>query len=110
MDRRYTYIRKFVMEATLEQQKTATSPKLTCLITGKVRPTNENYLAKKAESRGVSVEQFAQHYTCKQAVKRLRAGMSVEQARQELGSDVTTPISPETVKVILRLNGKAKRQ
>lgn len=96
------------MEATLEQQK-ATSPKLTCLITGKVRPTNESYLAKKAESRGVSVSQFAEYYACKQAVKRLRAGMSVEQARQELNSEVTTPVSDETVQSILRLNGKMKR-
>ena len=98
------------MEATLEQQQTATSPKLTCLITGKIRPTNENYLAKKAENRGVSVEQFTENYACKQAVKRLRAGMSVDQARQELASEVTTPVSDETVKTILRLNGKTKRQ
>ena len=99
------------MQATAEQQtksRKSTSPKLTCIITGKVRPTNEKYLASKAEKKGVSVQEFAQYYAGKQAVKRLRAGMSVEDVRQELNAEVTTPVSPETVEKILRLNGKTK--
>jgi hypothetical protein len=98
------------MEATLEKQQKTNSPKLICIITGKVRPTNEKYLAEKAESRGVGMDQFIQYYACKQAVKRLRAGMSVEQVRQELDSEVTTPVLDETVQSILRLNGKTKGQ
>jgi hypothetical protein len=56
------------------------------------------------------MDQFIQYYACKQAVKRLRAGMSVEQVRQELDSEVTTPVLDETVQSILRLNGKTKGQ
>ena len=99
------------METTVQEQTTQTktaSPKLTCIITGKTRPTNDKYLASKAAQRGTSVEQFTQYYTCKQAVKRLRAGMSVAEVRQELGAEVTTPVSDGTVKGILRLNGKTK--
>jgi len=99
------------MEATVqqvEQTNKATTPQLTCIITGKTRPTNEKYLRSKAEMKGVSVEDFTRYYASKQAVKRLRAGMSVEQTRQELGTEVTTPVSEGTVKGILRLNGKSK--
>ena len=99
------------MQATVEQQtktRKSSSPQLTCIITGKTRPTNDRYLKSKAEKRGVSVEDFTRYYASKQAVKRLRAGMSVEQVRQELDADVTTPVSDGTVKGILRLNGKTK--
>ena len=98
------------METTLQETKKrqSTSPKLTCLITGKVRPSNEKYLASKAEKKGVSVEYFTQTYVCKQAVKRLRAGMSVEAVRAELDAEVTTPISSEQLQDILRINGKSK--
>lgn len=98
------------MEATLQEPKKrrSTSPKLTCLVTGKVRPSNENYLASKASKKGVSVEYFTQNYVCKEAVKRLRAGQTVEQVRAELEADVTTPVSDEQVAQILKLNGKSK--
>ena len=99
------------MEATLEQKpkvRKSTSPKLTCVITGTTRPTNENYLKSKADKKGISVKDFALHYTSKQAVKRLRAGQSVADVRQELNAEVTTPISDETLKNILRYNGKSK--
>ena len=99
------------METSVEQPQVrkSTSPKLTCVITGTTRPTNEKYLRSKAEKKGASIEQFVQYYACKQAVKRLRAGMSVEDARRELGAEVTTPVSEGTVKGILRLNGKSKK-
>ena len=99
------------MEATVQEQQTAkkpTSPKLTCVVTGKTRPSNERYLSSKAEQRNVTVEHFTQHYVCKQAVKRLRAGMPVKDVREELMAEVSTPISDEMVKEILRVNGKTK--
>jgi len=97
------------MEATVQQEQTKTkSPTLTCKITGKSRPTNVKYLAAKAEQRNCSVEQFLQYYACKQAVKRLRAGMSVEDTRLALGADAITPVSEGIVQGILRLNGKTK--
>lgn len=100
------------MEATLEQKtktRKSTSPKLTCVVTGKTRSSNEKYLAAKAADRNVSAEEFAQYYACKQAVKRLRAGMSVQDTRTDLGVQITTPVSEEDVKTILSLNGKSKR-
>ena len=96
------------MQATVEQQRKSTSPKLTCVITRKTRPTNQTYLQVKAAKKGVSVEDFTRYYACKQAVKRLRAGMSVEETRKELGAEVTAPVSDGVVKGILRLNGKSK--
>ena len=99
------------MEATVQEQtntRKSTSPKLTCIITGSTRPTNDRYLKTKAEKRGVSIEDFTRYYACKQAVKRLRAGMTVEQVRQDLGAEVTTPVTDGVVKGILRLNGKTK--
>ena len=96
------------MQTTLEQPKLATSPKLTCIITGKTRPSNDKYLSAKAEAKGVSVDEFSQYYACKQAVKRLRTGMSVEDVRADLQAEVSIPISESDVKTILRLNGKSK--
>tara|TARA_Y100000310_G_scaffold302053_1_gene339058 strand:+ start:37 stop:333 length:297 start_codon:yes stop_codon:yes gene_type:complete len=98
------------MQTTLERPRIKTTvPRLTCFITGKSRPTNHRYLAQKAADRNVTVEQFSQYYTCKQAVKRLRAGMSVEDVRMELGSDAATPIDNTDVVNILKLNGKVSR-
>jgi flagellar basal body-associated protein FliL len=96
-----------------EQQETntrkSTSPKLTCVITGTIRATNEKYLQSKAEKKGISVDEFVQNYAGKQAVKRLRTGQSVEDVRRELNAEVTTPVSDQMVKDILRINGKSKK-
>ena len=96
------------MQTILEQPKSATSPKLTCIITGKTRPSNDKYLSAKAEAKGISVDKFSQYYACKEAVKRLRAGMSVEDVRAELKAEVSIPVSENDVKIILQLNGKSK--
>ena len=93
------------METTLEpktETRKSTSHQLTCVITGNTRPTNERYLRSKAEKKGITVNDFVQYYAGKQAVKRLRAGQSVEEVRQELNADVTTPISDEAVQTILK--------
>jgi hypothetical protein len=100
------------MQTLVQEQETNTrkspSPKLTCVITGTTRPTNEKYLQSKADKRGISVQEFVENYAGKQAVKRLRAGYSVEDVRRELNAEVTTPITDEMVKNILRVNGKSK--
>jgi hypothetical protein len=96
------------MQPTLEQPQSVTSPKLTCIITGKIRPSNDKYLRAKAEAKGISIDEFSRYYTSKQAVKRLRAGMSVVDTRAELGAEVSTPVSENDVKMILWLNGKSK--
>jgi hypothetical protein len=86
----------------------STSPKLTCVVTGTTRPTNEKYLQSKADKKGISVKDFVENYAGKQVVKRLRAGQSVEDVRRELNAEVTTPVTDEMVKSILRVNGKSK--
>jgi|TARA_R110000823_G_scaffold299573_1_gene420309 hypothetical protein len=94
---------------TVEVRKPA--PKLTCVITGTNRPTNQKYLESKAAKRGVTVDHFVNFYTSKQAVKRLRAGMSVEDVRQELNVDPESvgPVDQDQVNSILHLNGKIKQ-
>ena len=94
---------------TVEERKPA--PKLTCVITGTNRPTNQKYLESKAAKRGVTVDHFVNFYTSKQAVKRLRAGMSVEDVRQELNVDPESvgPVDQDQVNSILHLNGKIKQ-
>lgn len=94
---------------TVEEHKP--SPKLTCVITGTNRPTNQKYLESKAAKRGVTVDEFVNFYTSKQAVKRLRAGMSVDEVRQELNVDLDSvgPVDQDQVKSILHLNGKIKQ-
>jgi len=96
------------MQTTIKKTKTVVSPELTCVITGKARPSNEKYLRDKAESKGVTIEMLTDHYASKHAVKLLRAGTSVEDVRKQLGSEISTPISDNKVKDILRLNGKSK--
>lgn len=44
--------------------------KLTCLVTGKQRNSNINYLRRKAEKHGVDVEVVANNYVSKEALKQ----------------------------------------
>ena len=107
-----TTIESAVVEQTEATPKRQPAPKLTCVITGKSRPTNLKYLMSKAAKRGVSTEHFASFYACKQAVTRLRAGKSVDEVRAELEVDHNSvgPIDSDQLKTILHLNGKIKQK
>ncbi len=107
-----TTIESVVVEQTEATPKRQPAPKLTCVITGKSRPTNLKYLESKAEKRNVSAEHFASFYACKQAVTRLRAGKSVDEVRAELevNLDSVGPIDSDQLQTILHLNGKIKQK
>lgn len=107
-----TTIESAVVEQTEATPKRQPAPKLTCVITGKSRPTNLKYLESKAEKRNVSAEHFASFYACKQAVTRLRAGKSVDEVRAELevNLDSVGPIDSDQLQTILHLNGKIKQK
>ena len=45
--------------------------KLTCIITGKSRPTNQKYLDAKASKLGVSVEELIKNYVSKEGLKQM---------------------------------------
>ena len=107
-----TTIESAVVEQTEATLKRQPAPKLTCVITGKSRPTNLKYLESKAAKRNVSAEHFASFYACKQAVTRLRAGKTVEEVRAELEVDHNSvgPIDSDQLKTILHLNGKIKQK
>lgn len=101
-----------------ENKSKAPTPHLTCIITGKTRPTNQEYLDNKATGPAGSVKAFMNNYVCKDAMKLLRQNPTVEGVeaiRKELGVDSTAPenwvapeISANALKRIMHFNGKQK--
>jgi hypothetical protein len=79
---------------------------LTCIVTGKSRPTNSAYLEEKAKLFG-SKEEFIKHYICREARMLLKEGKTVYDVRSTLNilTDVPPP-SEQTIKRALELNGK----
>jgi len=79
---------------------------LTCIVTGKTRPTNSAYLEEKSKKLG-SKEEFINHYICREALTMLKQGRTVYDVRSALG--VSTAILPPDEKKLLRalkINGK----
>lgn len=71
------------------------TPVLTCIVSGKTRNTNQEYLANKANKAGTTVEEIVSHYVSREVLKNLRRG-----DKQGL--------SDTQVSRILALNGKQK--
>ena len=80
--------------AETNQQKQKT-PTLSCIVTGKSRLTNQEYLDNKASAAGATVEEIVSHYVTREVLKNLRKG-DLQGLRQEVATR------------ILRLNGKQK--
>lgn len=79
---------------------------LTCIITGKERPTNSEYLEERAKKAG-SKEEFLKHYICRDALTLLKKGKTVTEVREELGvHGVTIAVGDAFLKRALELNGK----
>jgi hypothetical protein len=79
---------------------------LTCIITGRSRPTNSSYLEERAKTAG-SKEEFLKHYICRDALTLLKQGKTVAEVRQELGVEgVTINLGDSFIKRALELNGK----
>ena len=79
---------------------------LTCIVTGKTRPTNSAYLEDKAKNIG-SKEEFINHYICREALTMLKQGRTVWDVRFALGvsTDVVPP-NESVLKRALEINGK----
>ena len=85
---------------------TSNKAKLTCCLTGKSRQSSHKYIAKKAETYGVSSEEFTKFYTTKESYLNFKnelATNGVEQTLESLNMD------RETAEYILRYNGKSKK-
>jgi len=79
---------------------------LTCIITGKERPTNSEYLEEKAKKVG-SKEEFLKHYICRDALTLLKKGKTVTEVREELGvRNVNIAIGEAFLQRALEINGK----
>lgn len=86
-------------------------PKLTCLITGKKRTTNAIYQKIKADRLGIEVEKLQKYYVCREAIRDLRKGLTIEQVREKLGASTNTAGFDEIeVKELLRINSKGKHK
>lgn len=96
--------------STATATKREVTPKLTCIITGKSRLTNQAYLESKAEKAG-SVEEYLRHYISRPALKLLRSGKSVQEARQTLGiTGYNQPVSTELLQRAIAINGKHRSE
>jgi hypothetical protein len=75
------------------------SLKLTCVITGKKRATNQNYLKIKSSRLGVSVDDVLNNYVSKEGLKQLTEDTSYDVVKKEFllkingGTRVRIPIS-----------------
>jgi hypothetical protein len=92
--------------ANTKKEARAATPKLTCIVTGQTRFTNQEYLDTKIPIGG-SIERFVKHYICSDAVKMLRAGSTVQEVRSKmkLGSELPVP-NENMMKIAMELNGK----
>jgi hypothetical protein len=104
------------MPAKTEKAEKKVTPHLTCMITGKTRPTNLEYLENKAAGPAGSIDAFRKNYVCKEALSALRKNPTQEgvaEIRKELGESfpegMSVPeISKNMITRILTYNGKQK--
>ena len=87
-------------------EKRAATPRLKCIITGEERFTNRTYLAKKSQIAGGDVDRYLNHYISRKALKFLRMGKTVEEARHALNVSYSEEINQERLDSALKLNGK----
>lgn len=79
---------------------------LTCIVTGRSRPTNSQYLEEKASKAGTK-ERFIKYYICREALSLLKAGKTIEDIRQELCVGPSIPVpNKEDIAEALKINGK----
>lgn len=89
-------------------EKSAKTPTLTCIVTGKSRQSTNQYLEEKASRLGASIEDVIAHYICKDAMKMLNAGKTLEEVQSTLGVTGVT-VDADILARGIMLNGKKKR-
>ena len=94
--------------AEASTEKSAKTPTLTCIVTGKSRQSTNQYLEEKASRLGASVDDVITHYICKDAMKMLNAGKSLSEVQEALGVTGVT-VDTEILARGIQLNGKKKR-
>jgi len=79
---------------------------LTCIVTGKSRPTNAAYLEEKAKAVG-SKDRFIDNYICREALTLLKKGKTLSEVRAELDAPSSLPIIAQSVlEEAMQINGK----
>jgi len=79
---------------------------LTCIVTGKSRPTNSQYLEEKAKKAG-SKEEFLAHYICRDALTLLKAGKTIDEVRAELNvNPLWDKPTPQRLEKAMQINGR----
>ena len=79
---------------------------LTCIVTGKSRPTNSSYLDEKAKIIG-SKDRFIDNYICREALTLLKKGKTLSEVRQQLNASPSLPIiSQSALEEAMQINGK----
>ena len=86
------------------------SPRLTCIVTGKGRPTTYDYLQKKANRLGVSVAQLQTNYVSREAVTQINAGTTAADLAERYGNESFAKTWPKnkTLEVVIALNSRGK--
>ena len=86
------------------------SPRLTCIVTGKGRPTTYDYLQKKANRLGVSVAQLQTNYVSREAVTQINAGTTAADLAERYGNKTFTETWPKdkTLEEVIALNSRGK--
>ena len=80
---------------------------LTCLVTGKSRPTTKAYLDSKSARLGKSTDDIVKNYISREAMVLLNAGKALTEVRETLGvSTDTVNHTAEQVRVAVIFNGK----
>ena len=86
------------------------SPRLTCIVTGRGRPTTYDYLQKKANRLGVSVAQLQTNYVSREAVTQINAGTTAADLAERYGNKTFTETWPKdkTLEEVIALNSRGK--
>ena len=85
-----------------------TQLRLTCVITGKSRPTTQAYLDNKSTRLGSNAADIAKNYICREAMVLLNSGKSYNDVRAELNIQ-SEALSAETVAAAIAFNGKRSK-
>lgn len=86
------------------------SPRLTCIVTGRGRPTTYDYLQKKANRLGVSVAQLQTNYVSREAVTQINAGSTAADLAERYGNESFAKTWPKdkTLEEVIALNSRGK--
>lgn len=86
------------------------SPKLTCIVTGKSRPTTYDYLQKKATRLGTTVADLQKYYVSREALTRCKTSDVYDVVADRAAFDKLTTDKPWLDIVALNSRGKATKR